>query len=132
MVEAALPSTLVRALHLLFAAPYATLEAAGGVADRMLNIVATLATYPAVADELVRADALYLLFAAVSCECSLQHRRMRDRITVVMLTFIKMHTTPAVANYASNKVWKGRVEGGRGDREGGKRREGARESFFIQ
>ena len=56
------------------------------------------------ADELVRADALYLLFAAISLECSAQHRRLRDRVTVLMLTFVKLHMSPAVSTYASNKV----------------------------
>lgn len=104
MVEAALPSTLARTLQLQFSVPYATLEAAFGVADRMFNVVSTLVTYPAVADELVRSDALYLLFAAISIECSVQHRRLRDRITVLMLTFIKLHMNPSISTYCSNKV----------------------------
>ena len=119
MVEAALPSTLARTVHLFFSAPYAILDAASGVAERTFNIIATLTSYPAVADELVRADALYLLFSAMSLECSVQHRRLRDRITVLMLTFIKLHMNTAIATYASNKVWgkKGRagMEGGRGE-----------------
>lgn len=105
-VEAALPSTLARVLHLFFAIPFPSLESAAAVVDRTFNVVATLTSYPAVAEELVRADSLYLLFATVTLECSPQHRRMRDRMTSLILTFVKMHMSNSVSTYASNKVKK--------------------------
>jgi len=149
MVEAALPSTLARLVHLLFAVPYPAIEAAstpGGVVERVLVVVSTLvnahaphataqaaslappnaasstrasqgiqppahtqqpahaqATSPVV-EELVKADALHLLFSATTIECSVQHRKLRDRVTSLVTTFVKLHTSNLTATYLGNKV----------------------------
>lgn len=106
LVEASLPSTLVKVLHLLFAVPFTVLDGSGGiVTERLFGVVSLLAAHPSVVEELVKTDTLHLLIAVTTIECSLQHRKLRDRVTSLVLLIVKQHTSSNTATYLSNKVF---------------------------